>query len=207
MYFATDINKIQTAMEAKAPRPIQEVLLEYYPNCTIDRNGRAHAPYDGYVCEFTGKVFRAGEYLPFEVDEELIIRGKSSRPRVLWVFVDGNIYSLEGTKSQIAAGASEAKYQGIDYDCKKASHVGTVGKRDTFNLRLFQIFSEVGFYGPEYTHLFRDEQNNPVIYKGSKKIEIEYGEIVKLNAMVKSHWTSQQNGKKVTYINRPKVIQ
>ena len=207
MYFATNIEEIQNAMNAKAPRPIREVILDYYPDCTIDRNNRAHAPYEGYVCEFTGKSFRAGEYLPFEPNEDDVWLGKTgSKPRLLWVFSEGEIYSFEGTKTQIKAGAEIAKTQTAEFD-KNSNHVGELKKRAEFNLRLMTVFvNNEGMYGPEFTHMFRDENNNSVVYKGTKKIECKYGDTVTMVATVKSHWTSKNDGRKATYVNRPKIV-
>lgn len=203
MYFATDIEEIQNEMDANAPRPIKEVLLETYPDCTIDCNNRAHAPYDGYECPYTGKIFRAGEYLPFEFSEDQIIIKNGTPKRSLWIYCDGEIYSLEGTKAQIRAGAELAKDQTAIFD-SNANHVGEVKKRQEINLRLLTIFTNQGIYGLEHTHLMRDENENPVVYKGTKKLECKEGEIINLVATVKSHWVSKHDGRKATYINRPK---
>lgn len=206
MYFATDITAIQTAMEAKAPRPIRDILMEHYPDCTIDRNNRAHAPYDGYECQFTGKQFRAGEYLPFEPSEDQEIVRKGNTIRALWVYSEGEVFCLEGTKGQIRAGAEIAKNQAAEFD-KTVNHVGTVGARLDFTLRLLAVFSDMGFYGMEYTHLMRDDKNNPVIYKGTSRFPHKEGDVLVVKATVKNHWTSKDNGRKATYINRPKVLQ
>lgn len=204
MYFATDITAIQTAMEAKAPRPIRDILMEHYPDCTIDRNNRAHAPYDGYECQFTGKQFRAGEYLPFEPSEDQEIVRKGNTIRALWVYSEGEVFCLEGTKGQIRAGAEIAKNQAAEFD-KTVNHVGEVKQRIDLKLRLFARFSEFGLYGTEYTHLLRDENNNPVVYKGTTKLEAELGDYIEMKATIKSHWTSKYDGRKATYINRPKL--
>jgi hypothetical protein len=204
MYFATDITEIQAAMEATAPRPIRDVILEYYPDCTIDRNNRAHAPYDGYECQFTGKQFRAGEYLPFEPSEEDALRpGKAVRR--LWVFCDGETYSFEATKAQVAAGAEVAKRQAAEFDSTKATHVGELKKRADLKLRLLGKFVDFGYYGPEITHFLRDENNNPVVYKGAKSLKAELGEFIEIKATIKAHWTARDGSRKATYINRPTV--
>ena len=205
MYFATNIDEIQTAMEASAPRPIKEVLLETYPDCTIDCNNRAHAPYDGYECPYTGKMFRAGEFLPFEYNEEQVIVSSGARARALWVCCDGEIYSFEGTRAQIRAGAEVAKEQTAEFD-KAAAHVGDIKERKDFELRLIAIFTNEGYYGVEFTHLMRDQNNNPVVYKGTKRFDCKEGQIVELTATVKSHWISKYDGRKATYINRPKIM-
>jgi hypothetical protein len=201
MYFATNIAAIQTAMEAKTPRAVVDVIREYYPDCTIDRNGRAHAPYDGYLCVHTDRLFRGGEYLPFELTEET----QGSKVYNLWVYCDGEVYTIEGTKGQIKAGAEIAKDQTFEFD-KTISHVGDLGKRCAFDLTLIAVFANVGMYGPEYTNMLRDSEGNPVVYKGSKPLDCATGEKISLVGMVKSHWTSYNGEKKCTYINRPKKM-
>ena len=206
MYFATELAPIVAAMEANAPRPIEEVLREYYPDCTIDNNGRAHAPYDGYECEFTGKLFRAGEYLPFEISDpmENIMRGGRAVRTDIVVMVDGVVHYIEGTKAQRRAGAEVAKEQAAAFD-REASHVGEIKGRQVFELTLLMVFDNMGFYGTVYTHYLRDVCGNSVVYKGTKLLDAKVGEIVKIKATVKSHWTSA-DGRKATYINRPAAV-
>lgn len=203
MYFATDITEIVAAMEAKAPRPMREIFLEVYPDCTIDRNGRAHAPYDGYECLFTGKQFRAGEYLPFEFEDETFPTG-SGRVRGLEIMIDGDVVFIEGTKAQVAAGREVIKSQVAAHD-KTADFVGTVKKRETIELTLMTVFHEFGVYGSVYTHYMRDQSNNPVVYKGSKLMPMKAGETRKIKATVKSHWAASDGERKATYISRPVI--
>lgn len=206
MYFATDLNPIIEAMDAKAPRPIEDVLREYYPDCTIDCNGRAHAPYDGYECPFTGKLFRAGEYLPFEPDDglEIVGRGGNNNYFLNVMTTDGKFHILEGSPAQRKAGGRVAKEQAEEFD-RNATHVGEVKKRQVFELTLMVVFENMGFYGTEFTHYLRDCDGNSVVYKGTKKLDAKPGEIVKIKATVKSHWTSS-DGRKATYINRPAAV-
>ena len=201
MYFATNLTEIQTAMKAKTPRTVREVIHEHYPDATIDCNNRAHAPFDGYVCPHTQNVYRGGEYLPFELTEE--VRGGSVRR--LWLYCNGEVIFFEGSKGQINAGAEVAKKQTADFD-RTVDHVGTLGKRDTLELVILAVFSSFGEWGTEYSHLMRDAIGNPVVYKGTKKLESKEGEFIKLTAMIKSHWTGKIDSRKCTYINRPKVI-
>lgn len=206
MFFATDTKEIELAMEAKAPRPIREVILEHYPDCIIDCNGRAHAPYDGYECQWTGRQYRGGEYLPFETTEDSYV-GRSTTQRRLWVYesTSGEIFSFEGTKTQVKAGQTVAKEQATLHD-KNSKHVGEVKARQEFDLRLLVVFTNYGTYGAEYTHYMRDDENNSVVYKGTKKLDVVQGEKIKLLATVKNHWTSPIDGRKATYINRPKIL-
>jgi hypothetical protein len=201
MFFATNLLEIQVAMDSKAPRPIEEVLLEYYPDCTIDRNGRAHAPYDGYECQFTGKQFRAGEYLPFELSEEVIQKNK--RPWTLWVFCDRKIHSFEGTKKQFLVGMDVCKKQTFSHDLQ-TTHVGIEKFKLLLDLVLLSRYTDVGTYGNSYTHYFRDQDNNSVVYKGSNCLQCDFGKEYEIQCTVKKHWTSM-DGRKATYISRAKV--
>lgn len=204
MYLATDIAAIAAAAEAKKPRPIKDVLLEMYPDATIDRFNRAHAPYDGYT-DCDGIAYRGGEYLPDpdtgDEDRDFVARFKPSL--TVKDVATGELFVVEGTKGQIKAAREVAKKQQSEHDKSKA-HVGTVGKREDFELTISMIFEEKGFYGMEYTHMMRDADNNPVVYKGSNKLAPR-GSAVKVKATVKSHWTAQ-DGRIATYINRPKVL-
>lgn len=205
MYFCTNIEEIVDAFDGAAPRPIVEVLTELYPECTIDRNNRAHAPYDGYTCEYTNKVFRAGEYLPFEPDEDPLkeaMRGSRAVPPAAFMTPDGEVHYMDGTKKQRAAAADVAKGQAAEFDAG-ADHVGTVKGRDTFDLVLLVVFDNFGEYGPVFTHYMRDASGNPVVYKGSKLLPMKQGERATIKATVKAHWTGQRDGRKATYINRP----
>jgi hypothetical protein len=202
MYFATDLDPIIAAMEAKAPRPIEDIVLEMYPDCTVDANGRGHAPCDGYECPYTMKQFRAGEYLPFEPDGMTEFSGKS-KINAAWFWINNAPVMLEGSPAQRRAGAEVAKEQTAEHD-RNAAHVGVVGQRSVFDLTFLAVFAEVGFYGPSYTHYMRDQAGNSVVYRGSKSLPCKPGEKITLRATVKSHWTGS-DGRRATYINRPKV--
>lgn len=204
MYVVFDASAIAAAIEANAPRSVEAVLLEMYPDAVIDRRGRAHAPCDGYETE-DGLIYRGGEYLPEPegIDE---MRGASSsryKPciRLFDVKQGAEVY-LEGTKAQIQAGREIAKQQQAEIDCSK-SHVGTVGKRETFEAKIYTIFDNTTQYGVQFTHYMRDEAMNPIVYRGTKKLAKE-GDTVCFDATVKSHWTGA-NGRVATYVNRPKI--
>lgn len=208
MYLVTDIAALETVLDGAAPRPMKEVILEYYPDCTIDRNGRAHAPYDGYECQFTGAQFRAGEYLPFEPNEEIIERsGGSFVPKLVVMTQDGEVLAYEGSKGQIRAGREEAKAQMAAYDETAARHVGEVGKRQDFVLTLMTSFVDYdGLYGPSVTYYFRDADMNPVVWKTSKSLGVKVGEVITLKATVKAHWTARGGSRVGTYVTRGKVL-
>lgn len=205
MYLCTDINAISAALEGAAPRNVEEVMLEHYPDATIDAMGRAHAPHDGY--EFDGTIYRGGEYLPEppEFDELAELKKMMARGRTpkIKVFHAGKVVVFEGTKGQIKAAREVAKAQMAEFD-KTRGFVGAEKKRDVFELTLFAMFSNVGVYGPEHTHYMRDADLNPVIYRGSKVLCNE-GETVRVKATVKTHWASPDGERRATYINRPQI--
>lgn len=101
MLTVTDVATVDMVFHNKAPRPIEEIMLEIYPDATRDRNGRFHAPHDGYECPITGALFRAGEFLPMEEDEE---RGFAPGRKIPEARdLDGKLHSWDGTRAQNTA--------------------------------------------------------------------------------------------------------
>ena len=82
----------------------------------------------------------------------------------------------------------------------QTSHVGTVGERRDFDLTAERVHSFDGQFGTTYITIFRDGDNNVVVYKGS--IEFERGEHVRGKATVKAH--EVRDGVPQTIIARPK---
>lgn len=201
MYYVSDAAAIVLAADAKAPRSVEEVMRETYPDATIDGNGRAHAPADGYIYEDV--VYRGGEYLPFPEGIDTVRESSSYYRPSISVFVEDTkeVLFIEGTKAQVNAARDVAKAQQLELDLNKA-HVGTVGKREVFELMVMAVYSELGVYGVVFTNMMRDAEGNPVVYKGSKRLAKD-GDTVKIKATVKSHWVAQTNGRKATYISRP----
>ena len=201
MYICTDRDAVEAIHIAKAPRQINEVMLDIYPEATPDCNGRYHAPYDGYECPLTFKLFRAGEYLPELSDEELEERGScgSSSIRTVAALHDGEVVGWEGSKAQIQAVADELKRQTNAFDAANSSHVGSVKDRITVNVTDITVKAFEGVYGFIYFHVIRCESGNVFIYKGSKILK----GVGKIIATVKGH--SEYNGIKQTLIQRPKI--
>jgi hypothetical protein len=219
MYFATDLAPIAAALDAafRAPRPIAEIAREQYPEAVIDRRGMPHAPHDGFVVD--GVVYRGGEYLPVTGEYVGMSNGAARYP--IMFYVDGETVALMGTKAQRTAAAEVAKAQAADFDRARAQHVGENNCRAEMEITLIKIFADMegrGF-GPEFSFHFRDARGNPVIYKGDAfmhkmnvdgrgngewRSKIPNGGTVKLVATV-SHWTAR-DGRKATYIKRPKMV-
>jgi hypothetical protein len=201
MYIVTDINAITAEIDNKAPRNPELVLREMYPGCTIDKNGRAHAPCDGYVCTMTDAIYRGGEYLP--QSEEAVVGGNIRRMYAMNA-ITGEDVIFEGTKAQISAAATVAKLQQTAFDATR-QFVGTVKARVVLTLRICAVFGNVGMYGTEYTHYMRDSEMNPVVYKGTKVIGNVGGDVT-VKATIKSHWATPDGGRKATYIARPATV-
>lgn len=82
-------------------------------------------------------------------------------------------------------------------------HVGTVGERRDFELTAERVHSFDGQFGTTYITIFRDADNNVIVYKGS--IAFERGEQVRGKATIKAH--DQRDGVPQTIIARPKFEQ
>lgn len=199
MYIITDTVEIANTIDNKAPRDVETILREIYPDCVVDRNGRAHAPCDGYYSDYTGMVYRGGEYLP---ESEEAVAGASQKMMQCVDVATNKVVIFEGTSTQIKAAREIAKRQQNDFDTK-SSFVGEVKKREVLALRVFAVFSNFTEFGPSHTHYMRDEAMNPVIYKGSKILG-NAGTDVTIKATVKSHWSA--GDRKATYIARPAFV-
>lgn len=207
---------VSIAMDNAAPRPVEEVILERFPNAVIDRNGRPHAPHDGYVDEVFGRVYRGGEYLPFEPNDDDAIgaamRG-NSRPSVT-VFDGEAIRVFEGTKGQVKAGREAAKMVMREFDALN-QFVGEVGKRITLKVRLMNVFADTDSLYGGYIHYFRDMYFNSIVWKASAplfkkpdgRIERHY-EVTpfEITATVKSHWQSKHDDRSATYLTRASLV-
>ena len=207
MYICTDFAAVEAIHLAKAPRQMNDVMLEIYPEATPDCNGRYHAPYDGYECPLTFKQFRAGEYLPELSDEELEERGScgSSSIRTVAALHNGEVVGWEGSKAQIQAVTDELKRQTNAADAASSKHIGSVKDRITVRVCVCIVKAFEGVYGFTYFHVLRSEDGNILIYKGSKVLGkgLAKGDTLKIVATVKGH--AEHNGIKQTFIQRPKI--
>ena len=88
----------------------------------------------------------------------------------------------------------------------KSVHVGTVGKREVFNLTIRSISDFEGMYGTTWFTTMVDEAGNLVVYKGSNRLTLgdrlfERGDKVTVKATVKSH--DRRDDIARTFISRP----
>ena len=205
MFHITDLEKINMAFSQKAPREIKDLIMDVYPDATIDCNGRAHAPYDGYECEISGKTFRAGEYLPFsDPDENYRVMYSSEAKWPKGLDSEGILHEWkEGTKSQIFAVYAELIKQSKEYSAYVSSHIGAVGFKHTFDLTIEFVKGFSGIYGVTYIHVMKDKDENVVVYKGSKYLGNKDSNI-QIVAKIKEH--SERDGIKQTIIERPQLV-
>ena len=82
-------------------------------------------------------------------------------------------------------------------------HVGTVGERRDFNLKVNFTTEFEGTFGYVYIHVMEDAEGNVVVYKGSNRLASK-GEQIKFKATIKEH--GERDGVKQTIVNRPKKI-
>ena len=202
MLIITNLNALNTVFAAKAPRPIRDVLLEIYPECTIDANDRAHAPYDGYECQLTGRTFRAGEYLPMsEPDDNYRVIGVA-RKLPEGVDLNGVTHTWDGTRAQNIAVWGELIAQSKAYDASRSNHIGNVGDKVSLDVNVKFVKGFEGFYGVVFINILKDDSGNVIVYKGGKALGVK-GNRIKVAAKVKAH--DERDGVKQTVIERPKV--
>lgn len=217
MLIVTNITAVDAAFKSATPRPIIDVIRDIYPDATIDRDGRAHAPHDGYECPITGNVYRGGEYLPFEHDdnERQIYTGPNKRLPEAIDPSTGQRHSWDGTRGQNRAAWSELVAQSRAYDAARSTHVGEIGKMTNLSdLTIEHIAGYVGAFGTVWTYVMKDATGNVLVYKGSKRFERQVGkwqtegyrkgEKVAMRCKIKAH--AERNGVRQTILERPSLV-
>jgi hypothetical protein len=204
MFTVTDTARIENIIASKAPRPWRDVILEVYPEATIDRNGRAHAPYDGYECPLTGKNFAAGEYLPMSEPEDtyrVISGAEVNHPTAM--DLNGVVHTwADLTRAQRMAVFAELIEQSKAYDALNSDFVGIVGAKVDVDVTVQVLKAYPGIYGTVFFHVLKDVTGNVMFYKGSIRLGGK-GTVLKLTAKVKAHNTRE--GVKQTILERPKT--
>ena len=84
-----------------------------------------------------------------------------------------------------------------------SQHIGTVGKREVFDLTVQWVKHFEGAFGATYIHGLKDAAGNVVIYKGSKCLG-QKDAALKVKATVKEH--GERDGVKQTIISRPAAV-
>lgn len=196
MYTCSDETKVLEIYNSKAPRKVEDIYREIYPDCVIDCYGRPHAPCDGYITEWSEKPYRGGEYLP-ESDEA------SHHVYKVHYNFQGSIKTLVGSFTQIGETRAELKRQTLEIISKKSEYVGNIGERLEITLHLDYVKSFMSYYGPSILHICSDDNGNQIIYKGSVCLGKSL-ETIKVKAKIKSH--NVHDGIHQTIIERPKKI-
>ncbi len=225
MFICTDKAKIDAIYSAKSPRPMRDVILETYPEATIDCNNRAHAPYDGYECSLTGRTFKAGEYLPGMENEDGDSGKFHSTMRTVSAAVEGDVVQWHGSKAQISAVCDELRAQSTAYDALFSNHIGAVGEKLAISATIQGRFRFEGSFGFVYVYILKDDAKNVIVYKGSVDLMLwnipkynqrnvinAYGNLtipvkgvkLQLAAKIKAH--GERDGVKQTQIERVKVL-
>lgn len=204
-----DLDAVNAVFNGLTPRPVAEIMEQLHPQATKDRQGRFHAPHEGYECPFTGQIFRAGEYLPVPEDDYDDRPSKGFGPRrkhPVGHTLDGVKHEWNGTRRQNMAVWAELKRQS---DAKRAEefaqavHMGTVGEKLTVDVTVNFVFERDGFYGKEYTTIMHTTDRNVVVYKGAKALG-KKGDVFTVAGKVKRH--ADFKGIAQTVIERPKVL-
>lgn len=203
MLTVTDISAVNAVFFFKTPRPVRDIMLEIYPDATEDRNGRFHAPYDGYECPISGKTFRAGEYLPMEeLEDGYRIMGGAPRRFPVAQDLSGQRHEWDGTPAQNRAVWALLLEQSRAHDAIRSNFIGQPGEKVALTLTVSHIHAYDGTYGTVFINIMKDEAGNVVIYKGAKKLAAK-DETIKVSAKVKAH--NVRDDVKQTLIERPKV--
>jgi len=91
----------------------------------------------------------------------------------------------------------------------KMVHVGTVGKREAFEVKFSRVSSHENQWGMTHRHVFYDAQGNELVWWGSYNLEyredVEPGDALSLKATVKKH--EVYKGTPQTVITRVKVLE
>jgi len=122
--------------------------------------------------------------------DQLSDRGSLSPKQV--ELVRSNIEKTKTRKAELAA---------ID---AKSQHQGTIGQKVKLSLTLKFKTSFESQWGLLRIYVFKDDNDNIYVYKGSKYIDIERGDRIDFSATIKQH--GEREGVKQTILARPTKI-
>ena len=225
MQIITDRARIMQVHADNAPREPM-MAAEMYPDATIDAQGRAHAPHDGYSPDGV-TAFNGGEYLP--EDPEAGRRESVWRMALYDVAKHdgfdtdlGAVFMVEGSPAQIKAVRAEARDQERAFD--QAAGLALPEGRGEARLMLVSCWEKKCFhtgmpdqYG-RLDYVLRDSNLNPVRYTGTSALaDVErhvhgyptrvpdLGRWIDLTASF-THYTSKKTGKVSVIMKRPSRI-
>ena len=213
------IRQVFAENEPRAPRMAEEM----YPDATIDAQGRAHAPHDGYSTDGV-TIFNGGEFLPEDPE--------AGRCETTWsaVFYNaakhegcdpslGAVFGLRGSPAQIRAARAEAREQEREFD--KHAEIALPEGRMEARLMLVSCWPKKDYdtgildeFGRMDFEL-RDANLRLVRYTGTKlpaRIVMHHrgvpqdlpdiGRWIDLKASF-THWTSRRTGRTSVIMKRP----
>lgn len=107
------------------------------------------------------------------------------------------------------AGREQARTEQRANDIANSKHVGVVGERREFAVKVERVLSFEGHFGMTFFNILRDADNNVIVYKGSNRMQPAFdadkNEVLTiLKATVKAH--EMRDGVAQTIIARPKVM-
>ena len=108
----------------------------------------------------------------------------------------------------VAKALARAEQRLIDFAAKKdldranSQHVGNVGERREFALKVEAVFSFETRFGITFVNVCRDGDNNVVVYKGSNPWE--RGDELRVKATIKED--GERDGIAQTLISRPTIL-
>ena len=171
------------------------------PLCHLDENGFPEHRFEVDGQDYRCKCKRVDHPLSFYARGDFL--GKMRMAIDEW----GGL--TDGQHAAVAKSYANAQEKLAGRDVKRAealaadlttNHVGTVGERRDFDLTAERTHSFDGQFGTVYITIFRDADNNVIVYKGS--IDFERGEHVAGKATIKAH--ELRDGVPQTIIARPK---
>lgn len=203
IFAVTDSARITEVLRAHAPRTPKEMIEDRYGlDVTMDANGRAHAPCDGWTDPETDVAFRGGEYLPDPDTEEF--RYRSPSRYLSWQQAGLEVQGVYCSRAQYRACLEECIAQNNALRAARSNYVGTPGERMPLTVRVVHVSKSEGAYGLQFWHTLEDASGNAVAYRGSRQIA-DPGETITALAAVKAHYESRA-GVKTTRIERPTKI-
>ena len=225
MYMVTNRDQINQIHQDNAPREVEAIVQEHCPGATVDRNGRAHAPYDGYSLDGID-AFRGGEYLPIENNDPLATSLRNIESVRFGIFMydvakhrsgdrKNAYFAMFGSRGQLQAVREEAKRQHNEFN-ETLELPFTDGKREDAELMLCQSFLQDDGMPDEWGRIvkkqqYRDENLNIVYYKGKELVKANSpnGYVADIGRWASirgtfSHWTAY-SGFSGCSMKRPKV--
>ena len=100
--------------------------------------------------------------------------------------------------------ARAAKLESLKQAARDASkHLGTVGKREVFEIKVKKVLEFGGYYGATFLHICETTSGSVVIYKTGSRLDVREGATIRVKATVSEH--TERDGVAQTVIKRAKL--